>query len=228
MTSLLFFRHKCKCLHGCYPPEDGKYKIDVPAIKTIFDECEWQPFVSHETPQTDTWDGEDRAHAIEYGTPEHVCGGSIFNAMYIDSRTREEDTPWDETGQIITKNTPFYGFLCLNKNNKPYNKLCSDYKVRYCCKKRQDSQWGSWSKWSKCTKTCGGGTRTRDRVCVKKEGSKETCFGNWIDKDEKGNDRHANLKKQVHKCKEISCPGEKRKNCSLFLFSQLSLNVYNF
>ena len=99
-----------------------------------------------------------------------------------------------------------YGFLCINKNNKMFNRQCSDYKVRYCCLKQKPSQWGKWSEWTQCSVSCGGGLRSRDRKCVVKAGEKETCFGNWIDKDEEGKDRHAHLKKQAHKCNELSCP----------------------
>jgi hypothetical protein len=49
--------------------------------------------------------------------------------MYIDARRRKDDRPWDETNEVITKNTPTYGFLCINKNNILYRRLCSDYKV---------------------------------------------------------------------------------------------------
>jgi len=31
----------------------------------------------------------------------------MFDAMFIDSRRRSDDVPWDETGEIITKNTPW-------------------------------------------------------------------------------------------------------------------------
>jgi hypothetical protein len=44
-----------------------------------------------------------------------VCGAKPFNAMYIDARRRKDDRPWDETNEVITKNTPTYGFLCINK-----------------------------------------------------------------------------------------------------------------
>ena len=37
---------------------------------------------------------------------KHVCGNARFAAMFIDSRSKEDDTPWDEPGDIITKNTP--------------------------------------------------------------------------------------------------------------------------
>jgi hypothetical protein len=112
------------------------------------------------------------------------------------------------TGELITKNTPFYGFLCIQKNNKFLGKQrCSDYKVRYCCAVQKASEWGKWGKWSKCTKSCSGGTRTRKRVCEVKEGEKETCFGNWVDTDDKGKDRFASLKEQTHACNELGCPG---------------------
>ena len=28
-----------------------------------------------------------------------------------------------------------------------------------------DGSWGSWLKWSECSKSCGGGTETRLRLC---------------------------------------------------------------
>ena len=42
---------------------------------------------------------------------KHVCGNAKFQAMFIDVRTvgdkyTEADVPWDETGDIMTKNTP--------------------------------------------------------------------------------------------------------------------------
>lgn len=201
-------RHCCQCLYGCYPKINGQWKVDMPQIGHLYEECEWMPFVSQESPRADTWDAEDRATALNSEYKRHVCGGNIFDAMYIDARTREDDIPWDETGEIITKNTPSYGFLCINKNNKPFNKKCSDYKVRYCCLKQRPAQWGEWSEWTDCSKTCGGGIRTRDRVCNSKKGNKETCFGNWVDLDETGKDRHASLKYQEHACNVLSCPGD--------------------
>ena len=40
-----------------------------------------------------------------------------------------------------------------------------------------------------------------------KKGEKETCFGNWVDKDAQGQDKFIDLKKQVNKCNELRCPG---------------------
>ena len=41
-----------------------------------------------------------------------------------------------------------------------------------------------------------------------KEGAKETCFGNWIDKGEDGADRNVHLKQQVAPCNELGCPSK--------------------
>ena len=37
---------------------------------------------------------------------KHVCGGNKLDAMYIDTRTVDEDVPWHEVNQLMTKNTP--------------------------------------------------------------------------------------------------------------------------
>ncbi len=81
-------RHCCKCLYGCHPAEYQAgaygYPIEMPQIFHIFDECAWKPFVSHEIPTEQTWDGEDRATAIKYNTSEQVMlkcyyyGGMLF------------------------------------------------------------------------------------------------------------------------------------------------------
>ena len=90
-----------------------------------------------------------------------------------------------------------YGLYCEQKNNP--KKHCSDYKVRYCCKIESPSQWGTWSAWSKCTKTCGGGKRTRDRVCNKKKGAKQGCYMDGPDGDPR-------FKEQTDTCNPLPCP----------------------
>ena len=52
--------------------------------------------------------------------------------------------------------------------------------------------WAPWDNWSSCSATCGGGQKTRQRVCIL-SGGRADCSG-IID----------------HKliCNNISCPGE--------------------
>ena len=63
-------------------------------------------------------------------------------------------------------------------------------------------QWGSWSSWTECSRSCGGGHRKRDRVCVKKEGNKEGCF-----MDGPNGDKRYRLQEEL--CNPIPCPSEK-------------------
>ena len=37
-------RHTCKCLYGSPDPAG---KIQLPTYDTLFDECEWKPFVGN-------------------------------------------------------------------------------------------------------------------------------------------------------------------------------------
>ena len=50
--------------------------------------------------------------------------------------------------------------------------------------------------------------KTQDYFSFKKEGAKETCFGNWIDKGEDGADRNIHLKQQIAPCNELGCPSK--------------------
>ena len=83
-------------------------KVVVPEVKSLFDECEWRPFFSLSFPSANTWDIEMRAIALSRKKVyrHHACGEDINSAMYIDVRTREDDIPWDETDEYITKITP--------------------------------------------------------------------------------------------------------------------------
>jgi len=69
--------------------------------------------------------------------------------------------------------------------------------------------WWRPCRWSACSASCGGGVRHRTRVCVEKEGRKETCFGNWHDPEGK----YEGLKRQSHKCNQLACPG----NCLIIV-----------
>ncbi|KAK7478706.1 hypothetical protein BaRGS_00030091, partial [Batillaria attramentaria] len=35
-----------------------------------------------------------------------------------------------------------------------------------CCTQGVNGGWSSWGPWGTCSKSCGGGTRTRDRKCT--------------------------------------------------------------
>ena len=61
-----------------------------------------------QTPDNSTWDVEERGQIIAKNSPlsKHVCGGNKLDAMYIDTRTVDEDVPWHEVNQLMTKNTP--------------------------------------------------------------------------------------------------------------------------
>ena len=112
-------RHQCECLFGCLqqdPPkkpdyeddESESFKVVLPKVETLFDECEWKPFVDVSTPDNGTWDAEVRGAIIRKNKAliKHVCNDNLVDAMYIDTRRVEDDVPWHETGEILTKNTP--------------------------------------------------------------------------------------------------------------------------
>ena len=82
--------------------------MELPKVTTLFDDCEWRPFISLSFPSTNTWDLEMRSLALDDRKifRNHVCGDQIANAMYIDARRIIDDIPWDETGEYITKITP--------------------------------------------------------------------------------------------------------------------------
>ena len=77
------------------------------------------------TPDNHTWDAEVRGTIIRKHEKMagHVCNDNNVDAMYIDTRRVEDDIPWHETGEIMTKNTPTFGSLCINKNNAVINKV---------------------------------------------------------------------------------------------------------
>merc|ERR1711974_226590 len=87
----------------------------------------------------------------------------------------KDNVPCGETGQLITKNTPAFGFLCMNdnqddnkKNEAGRKKRCNNYKTRFCCIKVRPSTYGPWSYWSSCN------FEEKDDVgkCTKEKGKK--------------------------------------------------------
>ena len=104
-------------MYGCYgTPSSGTkgavagepIRVELPKVKTLFDECDWRPFISMQYPYSNTWDIEMRSLVIlrKKKYRGHVCDVDIDRAMYIDVRTIKDDTPADETGEHITKITP--------------------------------------------------------------------------------------------------------------------------
>ena len=84
-------------------PAPNKNKLQI----IVFD----KPYFS--TPNNDTWDAEVRGTIIRKNKKlsKHVCGDNTVDTMYIDTRTVLDDIPWDETGELLTKNTPMYVYL---------------------------------------------------------------------------------------------------------------------
>ena len=41
--------------------------------------------------------------------------------------------------------------------------------------------WSTWSYWGGCTVSCGGGSQTRDRVCINGDIGQVGCIGGFIE-----------------------------------------------
>ncbi|XP_033728922.1 uncharacterized protein LOC117318031, partial [Pecten maximus] len=83
---------------------------------------------------------------------------------------------------------------CLNhqcKNGASCNNLQTNYtclcatgfKGIFCEYEKVDGGWGTWNIWSDCSKTCGGGYRTRQRECNNPypDPDGETCIGETME-----------------------------------------------
>ena len=79
----------------------------------------------------------------------------------------------------------------ISYNNKPVFKKYLSYKNLWSF-----SAWLNWNNWSSCTSSCGGGTRTRRRICSNRR--RNDCTGS----DE-----------ESEVCQTSPCPGKRHSAC---------------
>ncbi|CAH2293469.1 cartilage intermediate layer 2 [Pelobates cultripes] len=107
----------------------------------------------------------ETVEAVRFYYPDHMCSRPIN----IEARTAEWETP-EDTKEVVHSNAE-KGFWCINKEQQR-GRNCSNYIVRFLCP--PEGKWSSWGSWTPCTKTCGGGIRTRHRTCTN---MKTPCVG---------------------------------------------------
>lgn len=71
-----------------------------------------------------------------------------------------------------------------------------------------DGRWFSWSSWGSCTKTCGGGSQQRQRVCEGPFFGGEHCIGDKTD---------------IRRCNEKRCPGTTKWTNIITIYSESSV-----
>ena len=59
--------------------------------------------------------------------------------------------------------------------------------------------WSDWSPWTDCSRTCGGGRRSRMRECLTEGAAKLDCTGDVV---------------QIEDCSTQPCPGECLHDCT--------------
>ena len=69
-----------------------------------------------------------------------------------------------------------------------------------------DGNWANWRSWKSCTRTCGGGQRTRVRTCTSPAPSKtgKYCERNVAGTIKNGIIRNGNM--HVERCNQNECP----------------------
>ncbi|KAL4226916.1 hypothetical protein ACF0H5_014894 [Mactra antiquata] len=104
------------------------------------------------------------------------CVGSGTESMACTEEVCKSDgswAPWSSWSQCSStcgQGIKFKARICVFDNNRPAGKDCSGESIdRSSCSKQLcevDGSWMNWSFWSQCTATCGGGYRSRNRVCA--------------------------------------------------------------
>ena len=56
--------------------------------------------------------------------------------------------------------------------------------LHYVCVVVVDGYWTPWSNWDTCSVSCGGGSRSRERECIKPRHGGKPCEGNSSDGEE--------------------------------------------
>jgi len=68
-------------------------------------------------------------------------------------------------------------YYYLQDNSLRYNRLFANWKgfLQIC------AYWSPWNTWAGCSDSCGGGTRTRNRLCINGEPDDDGCQGSPLD-----------------------------------------------
>ena len=76
---------------------------------------------------------------------------------------------WGSCSKSCNGGTQVRSRTCTNPEPQYGGKQCagSSQSTRACNQQKcpQHGNWAGWSRWSSCSKTCGGGTRFRNRTC---------------------------------------------------------------
>ncbi|CAG5103994.1 Oidioi.mRNA.OKI2018_I69.chr1.g1035.t1.cds [Oikopleura dioica] len=96
-------------------------------------------------------------------------GKHLKNKCRLEEKATWEDFgPWSACGQGQEKKCGELEQMRLRRCSVEGKCQGSDIEIRTCfkpCSTKPSPLWSEWSEWSTCSKTCGGGTRIRNRYC---------------------------------------------------------------
>jgi hypothetical protein len=124
---------------------------------------------------TQSCGGGSRSHVREcvlprYGLDSSACGsGSNNETETCNEEPCPEWTPWTDWSECSVTcggGTQHRARECVRPTVRNGQLTCegSAFEDRKC-NTNQCPQWTEWSPWSECTKSCGGGTRIKTRMC---------------------------------------------------------------